>query len=122
MTAAAPVIQARKTSACMGFSYVLGPGASVPRSAGRAYPRASPALWEPLELELASPAQGGRVHRRVPQPGERVCELADRHRKSLHLQAGDVVAHQVPGDPCPLALQVPLYLTEDHVQFQQWRA
>src|SRR5206468_12416250 len=73
ITPAADTIQARKTSASM----------MAPDNCG-----------DPLVL--ASPPQGGRVHRRVPQPGELVSELADRHRKALHLQAGDVVAHQVP--------------------------
>src|SRR6201992_1620174 len=90
ITAAMSVIQARKTSASM----VSPPGGA----GGSAYPQ---------RLFSASPAQPGRVHWRVPQPGQVVGELGDRHREALHVQAGDVVADQVPGHPGTLALDVP---------------
>src|ERR1700761_6251324 len=70
-------------------------------------------------MHLASPAQARCVHRGVPQPGQGVGELHDRHREALHLQAGDVVADQVPGHPGAVRLQVLLHLVEQDVQLHQ---
>src|SRR6266568_2732752 len=98
ITSAADTIQARKTSASM----------------------MAPTRRD--SLDLASPPQGGRVHRRVPQPGELLVERAGRHREALHLQAGDVVAHQVPGDVCAVGLQVLPHLVEHEVELDQRRA
>src|ERR1700744_4418294 len=98
-TAMMSVIQARKTSASM----VSPPG------------RAQVSVRTPS----ASPAKPRCVHRRVPQPGQVVGELGDRDREALHVQAGDVVANQVPGHPGTLALDVPLDLGEHDVELDQ---
>src|SRR2546427_3447691 len=98
MTPAADTIQARKTSASM----------------------MAPTRRE--SLALASPPQGRRVHWRVPEPGERVGELADRHREALHLQAGDVVAHQVPHHMAAMGFEIFPHLVEHEVELDQRRA
>src|SRR6202044_4162560 len=65
---------------------------------------------------LPSPTEPGCVHRRVPQVCERIRQVADGHREALHLQAGDVVADQVPRDHPAMAGDVRIDLVERAVE------
>src|SRR5215469_8629191 len=108
MTVPASASQARKNAAS-----ITAPRGSVRR----------PLLSAAAGLSfLPSPPQGWRVYRRVPKVGERVRELAGRHREALHLQAGDVVADQVPGDPGALPADVLVQFVVEHVQLDGRRA
>src|SRR5215469_4569538 len=108
MTVPASASQARKNAASI----------TAPRGSGRRPPGAAAAGLS----FLPSPPQGGRVYRSVPKVGERFGELADRHGETLHLQAGDVVADQVPGDPRALPGDVLVHFVVDHVQLDERRA
>src|ERR1700733_706260 len=68
---------------------------------------------------LPSPTKPGRVYRRVPQVCERIRQVAYGHRESLHLQAGDVVADQVPADSPAVAADVGVDLIERAVELDQ---
>src|ERR1700733_1625644 len=71
---------------------------------------------------LPSPPEPRRSHRRRPQLGQRVAETADGDGEALHLQAGDVVADQVAGNPGAVAGDVPADLVVEAVQLDQRRA
>src|SRR5215469_18510922 len=108
MTVPASASQARKNAASI----------TAPRGSSRRPPVSTAAGLS----FLPSPPEGWRVYRRVPKVGERVRELADRHREALHLQAGDVVADQVPGDPGTLPSDVLVHFVVDHIQLDERRA
>src|SRR5271166_3425388 len=105
MTVPASASQARKNAASI----------TAPRGSSRR-PRVSAAAGLSF---LPSPPEGWRVYCRIPQVGERIGELADRNREPLHLQAGDVVTDQVPGDPGALPGDVLVHLVVDNVQLDQ---
>ena len=55
-------------------------------------------MSRPTDASLSSPPERRGLHRGVPELDHLVVELQERERHALHLERGDVVAHERPRD------------------------